>query len=381
MSFLLGIIAGAGEFAGASTLEATGSAAAEQIVGSTVAGAVASQIEGVIDQGLSTVLDTIFGADAYEKKKKDFFSSIEEAKSIGLFTGDVSSEQEVLQHIRDSNYTENELITEIHNFGKDFTEEVIKGNIDRTIPISQNNTIDGILAQLSQQNSVYYYLVNKLLDTTGNLVVPTDEEYQKVAEIYNGKDNNFAEQLAKTTFDGSNTIWTEYDETGQEYSWIFPLMNLTYTPMKSIWGVYCGLASPNNSVPLRGIINGRVVESFLDKVSFYHDLDYGRYGNFSLLADQKMISRISQNKDKLVFPGEELVANTAVNYFSTLGSVMRKMMGDQEPDPIIKDLFKDVYNKEITQNDLNSYRNTKVNYENQNTQLLNLINNLELELD
>lgn len=57
------------------------------------------------------------------------------------------------------------------------------------------------------------------------------------------------------------------------------------------------------------------------------------------------------------------------------------MMGDQEPDPIIKDLFKDVYNKEITQNDLNSYRNTKVNYENQNTQLLNLINNLELELD
>lgn len=381
MSFLFTLLAGASEFSAGAALEATGSATVSEAVGNTVAGSIAAEVSNVVDTATSTVIDTIFGANAYENKKKEFYSTIEEAKAIGLFSGDISSEQEVLQHIRDSNYTESELINEIHNFGKDFTDEVVKNNIDINVPISQNSSMEGILAQLSQQNSVYYYLVNKLLDTTGNLVVPTNEEYQKVAAVYNGKDNNFAEQIAKTTFDGTNTLWTEYDEIGQEYSWIFPLMNLTYTPIKSIWGVYCGISSPNNGPPLRGIINGRVVESFLDKVSFFHDLDYGRYGNFSLLADQKMISRISQNKDKLVFPGEELVANTAVNYFSTLGSVMRKMMGSQEPDPIIKSLFKDVYNQEVSNEKLDAYIKHNVSYGDTNTRLINLINNLELELD
>jgi len=379
MSWILGAIAGIGEFAGTSALEATGSAAAEQIAGSTAAGAVASEVENALDTAVGSVVDTLFGSNAYETKKKQLYSSIDEAKALGLFTDNVGGEREILQTIRDSNYTEDELINEIHNFGRDFAEEVVNNKIDLNIPIDQNGSLDGILAQLSQQSPVYYYLVNKLLDKSGNLVVPTDEEYQKVAAVYNGKSNNFTEQIAKTEFDGVNTHWIEYDETGQKYEWIFPLMNLGYTPMKSLWGVYCGLASPNNTYPLRSIINGRVVESFLDKCSFYHDIDYGRYGNFSLLADQKMISRIAQNKDKLVFPGEELMANVAVNWFSTLGNVMRKIMGDQEPDPIIKDLFKDVYGQEV--GDLSKFRNAQVSYGSVNSQLLSLINNLEIELD
>lgn len=384
MSFLFTLLAGASEFSSGAALEATGSATVSEAIGNTVAGSIAAEVSNVVDTATSTIVDTIFGANAYENKKKEFYSTIEEAKAIGLFSGDISSEQEVLQHIRDSNYTESELLNQVHNFAHDFSEEIAKSDVNLAIPLSENSSAGDILAKLSQENSVYYYLASNFLEK--DLEVPQDDPmYQEISSIYNGTNNGFSTQIAKTTYDGQNTIWSEVDEVGQQYSWYFPLMN-NYSPKPAAFGVYVGISSPNNNYPLRGLINGKVVESFLDKCAFFHDIDYSLYGMFDKKSDYKLISRISQNMDKMVFPGEQLAAQIAIKYFTSLGNVVRKMMGSSEPDPIIKKLFKDVYNQELTNEKLDTYINVPIVYgsnksEAVNTQLINLINNLELELD
>ena len=385
MSFILGLIAGAGEFIGASALEATGSTAVEQVASNTVASAIGTEVGNVVDSALSTVVDTIFGANAFENKKKEFYNTIEEGKALGLFTGDVSSEQEVLQHIRDSNYTENELLNQVHNFAHDFSDEVSNKGLSLATPIDENSSVGDILAKLSQENSVYYYLVSQFLKK--EIEVPqNDPEYDAIAKVYNGKDNGFYEQLAKTTYDGTNTIWSEIDETGQEYSWYYPLFNQSYTPKPAFFGRYMGMSSPNDGPPIRGILNGKVVESLADKSSFFHDIGYMIKGMFDKEEDYKLISRLSQNMDKMIFPGEKASAQVGIAYFANLGSIMRKMMGSNEQDPVLKKLFKDVYNQDITDKDLERHINTRVDYGSNkpgavNTQLVSLINNLELTLD
>lgn len=385
MSFIFGLLAGAGEIVSGSAVEATGSALIGDIAGSTVAGTIGSQITNLADSAMSTVVDTIFGSNKYEDTKKTFYNNIDEAKAIGLFSGDVGSEKEVLQHIRDSNYTKNELINEIHNFAHDFSDEVVKKGESLATPIEENSGVGDILSKLSQENSVYYYLVSHFLNKDYVIEVPqNDPEYDAIATVYNGKNNGFYEQLAKTNYDGTNTIWSEIDETGQEYSWYYPLFNETYSSKPAFFGKYMGMSSPNDGTPIRGIFNGKVVESLADKSSFFHDIGYMIKGMFNKEEDYKLISRLSQNMDKMIFPGEIAAAKVGIAYFSNLGSIMRKMMSSTEPDPILKKLFKDVYNQDLTNEDLNVAINTKVNYgsnKNDNTQLVNLINNLEIEMD
>lgn len=382
MAFLFGILGSLGEVAGVAATEATGSA----VLGDAAAGAVNAQVAGfvndAVDATLGGVIDAVFGPNRYEDGKKQLYGSIEEAKVLGLFSGDVSTETEVLQHIKDSNLTHNDLMNHVHNFGRDFSEAVVKtipgstltADGAQAIPLGSNSTVGDILAKLSQTNSVYYYLVSKLLDKTGELVVPQDAAYQQVAAVYNGK--SLYDQITSTAFDGSDTVWSQPDEVGDVYQWFYPRDN-NYTPVPALWGYWVGISSPNNQPPLRGIIGDRVRESFLDKCAFFHDIDYGRLGNFSLLADQKLISRVSQNMDKMVFPGEALMASTAVNYFSTVGSVMRKMMGPDEPQPIVSDLYKDVYGIDLPKEQLTTFLEHKP----AQTDLAALIGNLDIELD
>jgi len=376
MAYILGAIAELGGFVGGSVVEATGSEALGQLAGGAVAGEITSRVEGAIDTATSSIIDSIFGPQVYENKKKQFYNSLEEAKSLGLFSENIGNESAILQTIKDSNYTENDLINQIHNFSHDFSDELSKKGETLNGPIDDNSTAGDILAKLSQINPVYYYLVNKLLDKSGELVVPqNDPEYEAIAKIYNGKGQYSS--LAKQEFDGTNMIFSEVNEIGELDIWKYPEYN-NYTVVPSLWGVYTGINSVNNQVPLRGIVNGRVVDSFLDAAAFRHDCSYFYRGSFNKFGDYQLISRISQNKDKLVFPGEALIANIAVNYFSTLGALMRKMMGPEEETPIIKELFADL---EISEPDLNKAINTKVIYGSTQNQLANMLLNLELELD
>jgi hypothetical protein len=315
----------------------------------------------------------------YASDKDVQHSFIEEAKAIGLFSGDVGSEKEILQTIRDSNYTHNELINEIHSYAHDFSDSVAKENIDINIPIEENSALGDLFAKLSQSNPVYYYLTNKILESFGSIVIPqNDPEYQAIANIYNGK--GLYEQFVKTSFDGTNSVFSLVDEAGDTIFWKYPEYN-TYVVVPPLYGTWVGINSPNNQTPLRGFVDGMIRESWLDKCAFMHDNSYHDNSSFNKTGDYQLISRISQNLDLLVLPGEKQVGLIAVNYFSSLGALTRKLMGPAETDPIVKDLFKDVYNAEVSTDELETFINHKRIPTDTNSQLASLINNLDLELD
>lgn len=378
MSFLLGLLAGVGEAVSVAGAEASGSSVIGEVVGSAVTGAIGSQITNLADNAVSTVVDTIFGANAYENKKKQFYESIDEAKAIGLFSGDIGNEREVLQKIRDSNYTHNELINKIHNFAHDFSDEVSKKNINISGPINENSSIGDIMAKLSQANPIYYYLSNKLLESTTEITIPqNDPEYQAIAAVYNGK--GLYDQFVKTSFDGTNNVFSIINEEGETVFWNTSYN--TYTPIPTLYGFWTGINSINNQSPLRGYVNGVIRESWLDKCAFMHDISYHDNSSFNKTGDYQLISRLSQNMDLLVLPGEKQVALIAVSYFSSLGALTRKLMGPVETEPIVKDLFQDVYNINVTSDDLATYINHKRVPIDTNAHLVNLINSLEIEMD
>ena len=151
------------------------------------------------------------------------------------------------------------------------------------------------------------------------------------------------------------TEFYSVDETGKEWVWKYPIYN-NYQNIVPIWGVYTGINSPNNSLPIAGNItaeDGTVFtkQSYLDRIAFQHDAMYHDLGTFNKFSDYVLISRISQNMDKMIFQGERETAQVALNYFSTLGTVVRKIYGDNVSKGIIDDLYTDVYNIEITKED------------------------------
>jgi hypothetical protein len=50
------------------------------------------------------------------------------------------------------------------------------------------------------------------------------------------------------------------------------------------------------------------------------------------LGDYQLISRISQNIDRMTLPGERVTANIAANYFSTAGTIARRLFGTNHID-------------------------------------------------
>lgn len=379
MSWILGSIAGIAEFTGAATTEAVGSEAIGQVVGGTIAGEVTGAIEGAIDTATSTVIDTIFGPDVYERGKKQFYSSIEEAKALGLFSGEIGNEAAVLQTIKNSNYTEDDLINKIHNFAHDFSDAVSKEKIDINVPIEENSALGDLFAKLSQANPVYYF-ISKELVKDGKIEAPlNDPEYQAVASVYNGK--GLYDQFTKQQVVGNNTEFSIIDEIGKVNLWKYAEYN-TYTVVPPLWGTWVGINSPNSKTPLRGFVNGQIRESFLDKICMMHDISYHDRNSFNKLGDFQLLARASQNKDLFVLPGELEVANIAIAYFSSLGAVARRLMGPEEnKDPIAKLLMSEALGIETTTEDLIRYTNAKPVYGNSSDNLARMILSLDLEID
>lgn len=131
--------------------------------------------------------------------------------------------------------------------------------------------------------------------------------------------------------------------------WKYPEYN-DYTVISPIWGTWTGINSPNNTVPVYGNYQGRPQQSQLDKIAFIHDCLYHDYGSFNKFADSVLISYIDNgiNKGIFVFPNELETAKVARTYFSTLGTVVRKIYGDDVSKGIINDLYKTIYNVELS---------------------------------
>lgn len=356
MSFLIPLIPVVTETAttiGVTATELTGS----QAIGTAVTGGIISQVGQTLNEGLNTVVegttDYLFGEGSFEWFKDSIYEKYEDAKDL-LFI-DPTNEEQVNQYIKKNIKNNEDISKNVANFTNDLTVQ-----LNKTQSLD-NSTIANILNNLKKTNPVYFYLADKLMSKIGDFVIPKDEDYIKISQIYNG--NGLFEQNVKERPIQGGAEFYSVDETDKEWVWKYPEYNSTYTPIPALYGIFVGISSPNNRLPLGSYLQKDIVpdgftaspediqgeltwyQSYLCRIAFQHDIMYHDLGNFNKFADYVLIARIENGltNNKFIYEGEKETAQVALNYFSTLGNVVRKIYGDTTSEGIIKNLYSDVY--------------------------------------
>jgi hypothetical protein len=227
--------------------------------------------------------------------------------------------QEVVNHGQVAQDTGEFIVAFVNNLAMNDQYSIIDGKY------ADDNMVQGVLKNISKAYPHLAYLIPKVLEYASKWTVPSNANYQKIASVYDGKKIN-PSAIVTTKDPQGNDVFSMLDEEDQLVQWNTKLN--TYTVVPPLYGTWVGINSPNNRPP--GIYNDQgvlVAPSFLDTLAFMHDVSYSQIA-FSERGDYQLVSRASQNKDRFVLPGELATANIAINYFSTLGSLMRAFFGD-----------------------------------------------------
>jgi hypothetical protein len=163
-------------------------------------------------------------------------------------------------------------------------------------------------------NPFLSYLMPSVSKFQAGLTLPTNEEYKKVAAVYNGKNLDYRNVLAAEV--NGYMTFSARNEVGEVITWNTEWNSHKVVP--PLWGVWVGPNSPNNKSPT----------SLLDLFAFFHDYSYHVYGNFNELGDYQLISRVYQNLDRMS-GSEREIALTTVKYFSTIGAAARAYAGNK----------------------------------------------------
>lgn len=310
---------------------AFGEAVAE-LTGSTYAGAAADYgaqrgINSVIDDKVRALVDSIFGQGFYDSVNR----KIDDVEKIALGGFAMSKNDPLglsayedlmgLPHKGEKAKGKQGLNPkDAARFAHRMAEELSKDPgfsviEQRFEPSVLNKALESIINSDPQMKEMVLPLVYHL----SNYVVPTNEDYRRIASVYNG---DFEPNSAFETPNAFQII----DETGTINTWQKEWSG-QYVQVPPLYGIWTGISSPNDSLP-QPVINGQ--RSYLDSVSMMHDIDYHHtnHSSFSYFSDMKMISRLSQNKDRLTQPNELFYASVAINYFATLGSITRVLLGE-----------------------------------------------------
>lgn len=383
MSFIPFVVEGA-SYLGSLAAEETGSAA----VGGAVSSGIVSEAGKVVESGTKSFVDSIFGDGTFDNLEKHVSDLYGTTKTLAgdivgieqsVEDGNLGSDQINKLNQDTKNFQNGHIVKATTEFVKDFSHLVSTGDYnaldDPSNEIITNNTsvISGVMDTLSRVNPFYAYLVSKFGDKLTDFVIPTNEDYQKVASVYNGVGLYDQMMQLEQTFDGYE--FSLIDEAGIKQVWKYPEWN-TYPVIKPIWGVYTGLNSPNNALCLSGSQNGKNVESFLDKIAFLHDVGYHELGSFNITSDYQLISRAKYGKDNglFIFPNEAAIANVACSYFATIGSLTRRLFGDNavsqnvvnvgvnaaqvqtdsnaKEAPLIHEIVQEIHGETLTTNDV-----------------------------
>ncbi len=381
-----------GALLGSVATEATGALLGEELatsVGGAVSTAVVNEAGKAIESGARSGYDYLFGEGSFQGLEDSVTKTYEDIKTAagdvleirksientGTITG--GSVEKLNKDIETLNG--GKVVKATVEFAKDFSALVSQGDYnaldspDKLTIENNTRTVSSILSALSKTSPFYAYLATKLGDSLADFVVPTSEEYNKVASIYNGvlrtsEGDTGISMMSVTGDENTGYEFSALDETGTRQVWKYPEYN-NYTVVPAIFGVYTGINSPNNALCLSGRSPGGVfVESYLDKIAFLHDVGYHDLGSFNAFSDYQLISRGAYGKanNLFIFPGELATANTAIAYFSTLGKLMRKMFGDNsnvsqklpvqtqsgiirltEVPPIIQEIMKQIHDIEV----------------------------------
>ncbi len=184
---------------------------------------------------------------------------------------------------------------------------------------NQGQQIDlwGNLAEQVQNYPSLAYLLPKIVDYSSLIQQPSNETYRKIYSVYNGSGLS-PDKVIEAFKPNGDRYFYSYDETGVYYEWI---VNKTGLKIPTINGFWTGPNSRNDEKPI----------NLLDTYSFFHDIDWNREGNFHLVSDYKLISRIVQNLGRMS-DQERVLAKGAVNYFSTVGAGISGYLNGAETD-------------------------------------------------
>jgi hypothetical protein len=201
--------------------------------------------------------------------------------------------------------------------GKDLGSFISKTATEMLVGAAQNekgsNVVSGIYDKVFGSNPLLSYLAPGLENFQAQMTLPTNEDYQKIAAVYNGKNLDYRNVLETVNADGTKDFSAK-DELGITHTWFGAWNN--HPVIQPIYGVFVGLNSPNNAKPV----------SLLDLFAMFHDIDYKQFGNFNQTADYKLISRVFNNLNRFN-PQEKQMALLTVKYFSTVGAAARAYAG------------------------------------------------------
>jgi len=167
------------------------------------------------------------------------------------------------------------------------------------------------------------YLIPKIIDYTSLVITPNTEEYNKIKQVYNGRNIDYRNAYFGTDQSGNRTVNLK-NELGTLETWI---VKNDGVKLPTIHGNYVGPYSHNSGLPI----------DLLDSFAFFHDIGYQRNGFFSLEDDYKFIARIEQNMDRMGI-GERMVAKFSIDYFSSIGHTFATYKASL-PDKVVNEVI------------------------------------------
>lgn len=321
-------------FSSLSEVAALGTTAGEAVTAATgseaLGGAATGATVGAVSQGLTDVtkkaVDGIFGEGTADNIDKSFQQFEQGVKQFGGYIADPLSTTANPQNVYDFFYPPEDPKTngkDLANLVNYFSSELAVHPQYSVVENKQppESVVNSIVKNITDNNPTLKYLVPAVLEVGAKFVVPDNADYKAVEKIYNGN-YIFPNTVATKIESDGTTTFGLLDETGKLNFWNTSYNN--YTVIPPIYGTWVGINSPNNLHPLN--------DSLLDVFCFLHDISYHDEGSFNLLGDYQLISRVTNNIDRMVLPGERITANIAVNYFSTAGSIARRLFGTNHID-------------------------------------------------
>lgn len=194
--------------------------------------------------------------------------------------------------------------------GQDLGKFIALGAIDHA---SSNRTPEQSTIYVAGNHPDINYVIPVLLEQNVANTLPTSQRYKDIVRVYNGRSIKLENVNEESLPGGDRAFWL-FDETQMVRYW--KISHNKHFVVAPIHGTWTGINSPNNSKPI----------DLMDTFAMLHDIDYKERGSFDSDADLKLISRCSQNMDRMS-PRQRLVAAVAIKYFSTIGSVIASIFG------------------------------------------------------
>lgn len=183
------------------------------------------------------------------------------------------------------------------------------GGLQNEVMKNPQTNDERLFKVLEEEYPALSYLLKPVYNSTTGATKPSNDKYNSIASVYNGKNLNFSKFRTYNDSKG-NTIFEITDEVGAIKRWSTAYN--TYKVIPTIWGNWTGINSRNDLPPV----------SLLDLFATLHDIDYHDMGSFHEEADYKLISRISQNMDAFSLI-ERPYAKVALQYFTNAGHLVR----------------------------------------------------------